>query len=107
MSYTVGIDLGTTFTCVEWIFNSSYVSYEKPFPSAVRILEDGSETYGAAATTAIVKDNCYPFIDSKRFIGKKWNECDVDGSNYSFDLVNVEGFPYYRTADGEIGRAHV
>lgn len=102
MSKPIGIDLGTTYSCVgvwqndhvEIIANDqgnrttpSYVS----FTSEERLIGDAAKNMASSNHTNTV-------FDAKRLIGKKFNDASVqsDMKHFSYDVVNKEGKPFIK-----------
>lgn len=96
----VGIDLGTTFSCVG-IWRNGKVEIiandqgNRATPSYVAFTEDGQRLVGEAAknqATANPKNTVY---DAKRLIGRDFKDRKVkaDSKLWPFDLKNVDGKP--------------
>jgi L1 cell adhesion molecule like protein len=100
MSRAIGIDLGTTYSCVgvwqndhvEIIANDqgnrttpSYVS----FTSEERLIGDAAKSMASSNTSNTV-------FDAKRLIGKKFTDSSVqsDMKHFSYDVINKEGKPF-------------
>jgi len=102
MSKAIGIDLGTTYSCVgvwqndhvEIIANDqgnrttpSYVS----FTSDERLIGDAAKNMASANPSNTV-------FDAKRLIGKKFNDSCVqsDMRHFSYDVINKDEKPFIR-----------
>ena len=102
MSRAIGIDLGTTYSCVgvwqndhvEIIANDqgnrttpSYVS----FTEEERIIGDGAKNSASSNPSNTV-------FDAKRLIGKKFSDPTVqsDMKHFSYDVINKEGKPFIK-----------
>ena len=102
MSRAIGIDLGTTYSCVgvwqndhvEIIANDqgnrttpSYVS----FTEEERIIGDGAKNSASSNPSNTV-------FDAKRLIGKKFNDPTVqsDMKHFSYDVINKDGKPFIK-----------
>ena len=102
MSRAIGIDLGTTYSCVgvwqndhvEIIANDqgnrttpSYVS----FTEEERIIGDGAKNSASSNPTNTV-------FDAKRLIGKKFTDQSVqsDMKHFSYDVIDKDGKPFIK-----------
>ena len=102
MSRAIGIDLGTTYSCVgvwqndhvEIIANDqgnrttpSYVS----FTEEERIIGDGAKNSASSNPSNTV-------FDAKRLIGKKFTDQSVqsDMKHFSYDVINKDGKPFIK-----------
>jgi L1 cell adhesion molecule like protein len=102
MSRAIGIDLGTTYSCVgvwqndhvEIIANDqgnrttpSYVS----FTEEERIIGDGAKNSASSNPTNTV-------FDAKRLIGKKYSDQSVqsDMKHFSYDVIDKDGKPFIK-----------
>ena len=100
MSRAIGIDLGTTYSCVgvwqndhvEIIANDqgnrttpSYVS----FTTEERLIGDAAKSMASSNPSNTV-------FDAKRLIGKKFTDSSVqsDMKHFSYDVINKEGKPF-------------
>jgi len=101
MGKAIGIDLGTTYSCVgvqrdgrvEIITNDqgnritpSYVAFETP---------SGERLIGDAAKNQAAQNPENTIFDAKRLIGRKWDDSDVkkDLRHFPFKLVEKAGKP--------------
>jgi heat shock protein 1/8 len=102
MSRAIGIDLGTTYSCVgvwqndhvEIIANDqgnrttpSYVS----FTEEERLIGDGAKNSASSNPSNTV-------FDAKRLIGKNFNDPTVqsDMKHFSYDVINKDGKPFIK-----------
>lgn len=90
----VGIDLGTTFSCVStYEFKSGNVTVYRDedgkniIPSVVAILENDT-LVGYRAVDQIELNSRNTIFDAKRFIGKTFTQAEIDSatSNYAFHV---------------------
>ena len=106
----IGIDLGTTYSCVGIIRESGQVDVlgndmgKRTTPSWVALLEDGTIYVGEAAKSHSQKDPSHTFFDSKRLIGRTWNETQGDQkikdqiAKYPFKIANSSGKPVFEAS---------
>ena len=102
MSVAIGIDLGTTYSCVgvwqndrvEIISNDqgnrttpSYVA----FTSSERLIGDSAKNQVAMNPTNTV-------FDAKRLIGRKWGDkiIETDRKHWPFEIENKDGKPVFK-----------
>lgn len=94
----VGIDLGTTFSCVStYEFKTGNVTVYKDengkniIPSVVAILDDDKKLIGYKAVEQIEINSKNTIFDAKRFIGKKFTQNQIEKltKNYAFS-VNID-----------------
>lgn len=93
--YVIGIDLGTTNSCVsvmeggnpKVIENSEGV---RTTPSVIAITKDGERLVGQAAKRQAVTNSENTFYATKRLIGRKFNDKDVqkDMKHLSYKVVS-------------------
>lgn len=91
----VGIDLGTTNSCVAWYDVSQHHVVVCPnefgnrtTPSYVSF-NDNERLIGESALKQASKNPQNTIYESKRFIGRSYNECLSDRKNYPFNIVNI------------------
>ena len=96
----IGIDLGTTYSCVgvqrqgrvEIIANDQG---NRITPSYVAFSKDDERLIGDAAKNQAAQNPENTIFDAKRLIGRKWGEADVkkDIKHFPFKLVEKKGKP--------------
>lgn len=97
----IGIDLGTTFSCVG-IWRNGKVDIiandqgNRATPSYVAFTADGQRLVGDAAKSQASANPKNTVYDAKRLIGRDFNDRKVkeDAKLWPFDLKNVDGKPY-------------
>ena len=98
---TIGIDLGTTYSCVG-VFKNGQVEIiandqgNRITPSYVAWAADGERLVGDAAKNQATINPENTVFDVKRLIGRKFNDKSVqsDKKMFPFELVNKKGKPY-------------
>ncbi|KAK6979254.1 78 kDa glucose-regulated protein [Biomphalaria glabrata] len=106
----IGIDLGTTYSCVG-VFKNGRVDIiandqgNRITPSYVAFTPDGERLIGDAAKNQLTSNPENTVFDVKRFIGRSWDDKSVqhDIKFYPFKVVNKNNKPYVvvDTSDGE------
>ena len=99
----IGIDLGTTYSCVG-VWKNNMVEIipneqgSRITPSVVAFTET-ERLVGEAAKNQATKNPTGTVYDVKRLIGRKFNEKEVqhDAKFLPYDIVNSEGKAYIRT----------
>ena len=101
MNYAIGIDLGTTYSCVG-IYNNNTVTIipnndnEKIIPSFISIDNNNDIIIGKKAKD---ETTIYTIYDIKRFIGKKYN---INDYNYlSYNIIDKNNKPYIQLLNKE------
>lgn len=100
----IGIDLGTTYSCVA-VMRGSYpvvIANEENSPTTaswVALPDSGDAVYvGAAAKIHSKSDPGHTFFDAKRIIGKIWKEVVDKIGKYPFKVVNKGGKPVFEAS---------
>jgi molecular chaperone DnaK len=107
--HVIGIDLGTTNSCVAIMEGGQPKVIEnsegmRTTPSIVAFQKDGSRLVGALAKRQAVTNPENTIYASKRLIGRKFDEKDVqkDLKNLSYKVVNhTNGDAWIQTTDGK------
>ena len=98
--YALGLDLGTTYSCIG-VYRNGGVEIipnkmgEKTTPSIVTIVDDKTILAGEETLEYLVKDYDSSIYAIKRFIGRKIADKDVK------DEINKEHFPFNIVGDKE------
>ena len=102
MSYNIppiGIDLGTTYSCVGIMLNGKVEIVpnemgEKLTPSIISFLKKGN-LIGEAAQDQLIKNPKNTIYNIKRFIGRHYNDPEIkeDLSLYPFEISNINNIP--------------
>ncbi|PAV61540.1 hypothetical protein WR25_09863 [Diploscapter pachys] len=96
----VGIDLGTTYSCVAVAQNDRAECIQNDFgkyttPSVVAFNDDETLVGEAAKTSNCLLQNVV--YNAKRFIGKQFDDPQIkaDMTLSTFKVVDIEGKPHY------------
>jgi len=96
--HVIGIDLGTTFSCVGvWLDDAVKIlelpSGERTIPSYVAFAEDGSRLIGWDAKAQGIRNPKNTIYDIKRIIGQRWTDAGVkeDCERFPFDVSEGAG----------------
>lgn len=99
----IGIDLGTTFSCVGFLGDSGVQIFSNDqgnriTPSWVAVTDDGEWLVGEAAKNQAAANPYNTVFDAKRLIGRKIDEAEVkaDMKLWPFKVVGKSGNPYIR-----------
>lgn len=100
---TIGIDLGTTYSCVG-VYKNGKVEIiandqgNRITPSYVAWSEEGERLIGDAAKNQATINPENTVFDVKRLIGRKFKDKTVkaDKKLFPFELVDKDGKPYVR-----------
>ncbi len=94
MSKVIGIDLGTTNSCVSIYENGNYKVIEnqegaRTTPSIVAYTNDGEILVGASAKRQAITNPKETFFATKRLIGRKFEEAEVQKtkSNSPYEII--------------------
>ena len=95
----IGIDLGTTYSCVGIMLNGKVEIIpndmgEKLTPSIISFLKKGN-IIGEYANDQLIKNPKNTIYNVKRFIGRQYNDPEIkeDLSLYSFEIENINNIP--------------
>ena len=115
MSLCIGIDLGTTYSCV-YVYdintNKIYVCKnslnENTTPSYIKI--NGNKIIIGKNAKEVISNQTY--YNMKRFIGKKYNECINDLKFCSFNYKDINGdlkieFNYKNNDEKQINKNNI
>jgi L1 cell adhesion molecule like protein len=99
MTKAIGIDLGTTYSCVG-VWENDHVEIiandqgNRTTPSYVSFTND-ERLIGDAAKNMASSNPSNTVFDAKRMIGKKFNDASVqsDMKHFSYNVINKEGKP--------------
>ena len=102
MSKAIGIDLGTTYSCVG-IWENDHVEIiandqgNRTTPSYVSFCED-ERLIGDAAKSMVSSNPTNTVFDAKRLIGKKFNDKKVqdDMKHFTYNVIDNQGKPYIK-----------
>lgn len=93
VEHVIGIDLGTTYSCVGvWVDGGVKIlecpNGERTIPSYVAFTEDGQRLTGHAAKDQSTRNPLNTIYDIKRVIGQRWTDSGVetDCSKFPFDV---------------------
>lgn len=89
----VGIDLGTTNSCVAYHNKAQTIVCQNEFgnrttPSFVSF-EENEKTVGETACEKQTKNPKYTLFETKRFIGRTFDECQEEQKNYQYEMINL------------------
>jgi len=103
----VGIDLGTTYSCVAVMKNGrvevlSNDQGNRITPSYVAFTEEGERLIGDAAKNQLTSNPTNTIFDAKRLIGRDWSEESVqkDAQFFPFKLINKNNKPAIQVSTG-------
>lgn len=102
MSKVIGIDLGTTYSCVAFMEQdgtTKVIENEEGFrttPSVVCIKQDGERLVGVVAKRGMVTEPDGTIYDAKRLIGRQFNDATVTKMQkfVPYKIVNKNSAPY-------------
>jgi len=100
MTRCIGIDLGTTYSCVG-VWQNDHVEIiandqgNRTMPSYVSFTAD-ERLIGEAAKSAVASNPKNTVFDAKRLIGQKFNDEQVqkDMTHFTYDVINKDDKPY-------------
>lgn len=110
MGTVIGIDLGTTYSCVGVMKNGRVEIIandqgNRITPSYLAFTEDGERLIGDAAKNQLTSNPKNTIFDVKRLIGREWTDKTVqnDVKYFPFSLQNKNNKPHIKvdTASGE------
>lgn len=92
MSKIIGIDLGTTNSCVAVMEGSDPVVIpndegKRTTPSVVAFLKNGERKVGDPAKRQAITNPINTIMSVKRFMGHKWDEVTQEAGHWSYKLV--------------------
>ena len=92
MSKIIGIDLGTTNSCVAVMEGSEPVVIandegRRTTPSVVAFLKNGERKVGDPAKRQAITNPTNTIMSVKRFMGHKWDEVTTEAGHWSYKLV--------------------
>lgn len=92
MSKIIGIDLGTTNSCVAVMEGSEPVVIandegRRTTPSIVAFLKNGERKVGDPAKRQAITNPMNTIMSVKRFMGHKWDEVTTEAGHWSYKLV--------------------
>src|SRR5881227_1260780 len=92
MAKTIGIDLGTTNSCVAFMEGSDVKVIEneeggRTTPSVVAFTKDGQRLVGQLAKRQAVMNSEATIYSAKRFIGRKFNEVNSEAKMVPYKVV--------------------
>lgn len=95
MSLTIGIDLGTTNSCVGWFDRERQIveicpnEYgQRTMPSYVAF-NDQQQLVGEAAVRQQARNPANTLYETKRFIGRSMSEIDQSAISYPYKLIDI------------------
>ena len=106
----IGIDLGTTYSCVG-VFKNGRVEIiandqgNRITPSYVAFTEDGERLIGDAAKNQLTTNPENTIFDVKRLIGREWDDKAVqnDIKHYPFKVIDKNSKPHIQVNVGDSG----
>uniref|UniRef100_UPI00358FFA94 endoplasmic reticulum chaperone BiP-like n=1 Tax=Myxine glutinosa TaxID=7769 RepID=UPI00358FFA94 len=110
MGTVVGIDLGTTYSCVG-VFKNGRVEIiandqgNRITPSYVAFTSEGERLIGDAAKNQLTSNPENTVFDAKRLIGRTWTDPSVqqDIKYFPFQLIEKKGKPHIQVhVDGQL-----
>ena len=92
MSKIIGIDLGTTNSCVAIMDGKAPKVIEnaegaRTTPSVVAFTDDGQRLVGQVAKRQAILNPEATIYSAKRFVGRKWGEVDEEAKIVSYKVV--------------------
>ena len=104
MGKTIGIDLGTTNSCVSIIEGGQPIVIpnsegKRTTPSIVAFLEGGERKVGDPAKRQAVTNSKNTVASIKRFMGEKYDSVVKEIKNCSYEIVNDDGLPMVKIGD--------
>ena len=105
MGTVIGIDLGTTYSCVGVMKNGRIEIIandqgNRITPSYLAFTEDGERLIGDPAKNQLTSNPKNTIFDAKRLMGKEWSDPTVQNDMKYFLLLAPCGFPGDRAMSG-------
>lgn len=107
MSKAIGIDLGTTYSCVGVMKNGRVEIIpndqgNRITPSYMAFTEEGERLVGDSAKNQLTSNPKNTIFDAKRLIGREWNDPTVqsDLKYFPFKLTEKRGKPHITVSMG-------
>lgn len=107
MSKIIGIDLGTTNSCVAVMEGSEPVVIpndegRRTTPSVVAFLKNGERKVGDPAKRQAITNPTNTIMSVKRFMGHKWDEVTQEAGHWSYKLVKGDNDTIRIDIDGRL-----
>jgi molecular chaperone DnaK len=104
MGKCIGIDLGTTNSCVSIIENNEAIVIpnsegKRTTPSIVAFLKDGERKVGDSAKRQAVTNPKNTVTSIKRFMGEKYKNVIKQIENCSYEVIDKNGIPQVKIDD--------
>jgi molecular chaperone DnaK len=104
MSRCIGIDLGTTNSCVSVIEGGEAIVIpnsegKRTTPSIVAFLDGGDRKVGDPAKRQAITNSQKTISSIKRFMGEKYEQVSKEIENCSYEVVNENGYPKVKIGD--------
>jgi len=112
MGKTIGIDLGTTNSCVAVIEGNEAKVIQNPdggrtTPSVVAFTKDGDKLVGQLAKNQAITNPENTVYSIKRFVGRKFGEASVEAKQVPYKLINKDGDTWVKLNDKDYSTAEI